>query len=106
MALDTLDSVSKNAEGVRFQLTIVDESAAAVDCSTATERLLAFRKPSGAVVQKTASLSGTSVLTYSSEPGFLDEIGVWEWQGQVTLGGDVKPTLELHRFKVKPSLFS
>lgn len=98
-----MDEVQQNAEGVNFELTIVDELGVVVDTTTATSRLLFFRKPSGAIVQKNASQSGTSIIRYTTIAGDLDETGIWQWSGKVTLGGMEKPT-SVNKFRVLLSL--
>jgi hypothetical protein len=98
-----MDEVQQNAEGVNFDLTIVDETGTEVDVSVATSRLLFFRKPSGVTVQKTAAHVGGGKIRYSSTTGDLDEVGIWSWSGKVVLGGFAKPT-SVNQFRVKPSL--
>ena len=98
-----MDEIQQNTEGLNFDMTIKDETGAEVDTSSASSRLLIFRKPSGVVLRKTASQVSGGLIRYTSATGDLDETGVWQWEGKVTLGGFVKPT-DVHQFRVRPTL--
>jgi hypothetical protein len=58
------------------------ENGSGVDVSGASVKQIKFRKPSGAVVTKTAtSVSGDpSMIEYAFTAGELDEAGYWEAQ--------------------------
>lgn len=77
--------VRKNDIGTDIKITIKDGNAV-VDVSSVTTKEIVFKKPSGTLVTKAASFDtdGTDgVIKYTTESGFLDEIGTWEIQGRV-----------------------
>ncbi len=65
-----------------------------LDCgqniSAATARVIAARKPSGALVSWTASASGTDSITFTTVSGTFDEDGVWKLQAVITLPSGVR----------------
>lgn len=76
--------------GTVFEPTMLDENGVVVDISVATTKTIFFRKPSGAVLTKTAVLSNTGTdgkMRYVAIVGDLDEVGVWGAQAFVILPG-------------------
>ena len=72
-------------EGTVIRVTVT-EGGAAFDCSTATVKVLRFRKPDGSVASVTASFytNGTDgIVQYTTTTGDLDQVG--KWTGQVYL---------------------
>jgi hypothetical protein len=94
-----------NDIGTIFRVTLRDESGL-VDLSTASTKQIIFRKPSGTILTKTASLTtdGTDgKLQYASVSGDLDAEGEWQLQARIAIGsGDWKS--DIHRFTVHPNL--
>lgn len=75
--------------GTSFELTVTDQDGAVVDLSSATTKSIVFAKPSGETVTQTASLVNTGTdgkMEYVTVSGDIDEVGVWEVQGVVTIG--------------------
>ena len=92
--------------GTVFEATITDQDAAVVDISAASTKESKFRKPTGAVLTKTATLVNTGTdgkMKYTSLAGDLDVAGVWQVQGHVVIGGGNWHT-DLYRFTVHPTL--
>ena len=78
--------VHKYQIGLQFRITLSD-SDVVVDLSNYTTHQMIFRKPSGEILTKTASLytDGTDgILYYTSIDGDLDETGTWQVQCQLT----------------------
>lgn len=76
--------------GTIFRVTIKDETGTAVNISSATVKTISFRKPSGALLTKSASFNtdGTDgILKYTAISGDIDQVGVWNWQAYVKLAG-------------------
>ena len=72
--------------GTVFRLTIVDTAGTAIDVSTATTKYIYFQDPSGVRMQKTAAFTtdGTDgKIQYTSVPGDIDSVGIWQIQGYV-----------------------
>jgi hypothetical protein len=73
--------------GTVFEITITD-CTAAVDISTATDMSIVFRKPDGAIVEKTAEFltDGTDgKLAYTTVDGDIDQKGTWKIQAKVVM---------------------
>lgn len=76
--------------GTRFELTLEDGDGTAVNISSATVKRIDFRKPSGEVIQRTATFVTTGAdgkLYYVSILGDLDEVGRWYAQPYVEMTG-------------------
>lgn len=74
--------------GTRFIATVVDETGAVVDVSTATVKIFRFRKPNGTVIDRAAGFLTNGLdgkLTYASIVGDLDLVGTWNFQVYVEL---------------------
>ena len=76
--------------GTVLESTIYDRTTPAdpLDLTTATELTYKLKKPSGAIVTKTATLSGSGSagkIRYTFVSGDLDELGTWKVQGHVVL---------------------
>lgn len=87
--------------GVQFLATIKDGSSV-VNISTATTKQLNFRKPSGSILNKTASFytNGTDgQIYYTSISGDLDECGTWSLQGYISMAGGTWST-DIYKFQV------
>jgi hypothetical protein len=76
--------------GTVLESTIYDRATPQdpLDLTTATELTYKFKKPSGAIVTKTALLAGAGTagkIRYTFVAGDLDELGTWRIQGHVVL---------------------
>ena len=75
--------------GTVIAVTVTDaDSGVAIDVSGATAKVLLFRKPSRATVQKAAAFAtdgSDGALTYTFVAGDLDESGSWLAQAFVEL---------------------
>ena len=72
--------------GTTLRITLTKNGAPA-DVSAATVKEIAFKKPSGSTVRKTADFTGTGddgQIEYIYEESFIDEYGPWERQAFVT----------------------
>ena len=81
------EEIHKNDIGTKFLVTVKDGTTA-VDISTATEKLIIFKKPNGGILSKAATFEtdGTEgKIYYNSVSGDLDTTGSWEIQISVTL---------------------
>jgi len=84
--------------GTIFRLTVqecINDVLTIVDISAATALEFRFKKPDASVLTKTPifTTDGTDgQLQYASIVGDLDQAGVWELQGKVTLPGGVYNT--------------
>jgi hypothetical protein len=83
--------------GASIRVTIRDQDNVVVSLATTTTRQLFLRKPSGAVLTKTAALvSGgtTGIMEYVSIAGDLDVPGDWQLQARiVTASIDLKSSI-------------
>jgi len=94
--------------GTVIRLTILDQDGNALDISLATTLQIAFKKPNGTTVQKTAVLVGTGTdgkVYYQFVTGDLDVAGAWIAQAKVVLPGGTWYTTEA-LFNVSPKLFT
>lgn len=57
------------------------------DISTAITTNLKVKKPSGAIATWAASVVNSNYLSYDSEVGDLDEVGRYELQASLVIGG-------------------
>ena len=93
--------------GTVFEATLRDfPSNAVVNLSGASVMQLIFKKPSTAVLTKTAvhTTDGTDgKIRYLSVAGDLNELGVWEVQGYVETAAG-KWHSDVLRFRVYPNL--
>jgi len=81
------EEIHKNDIGTKFLVTVKDGTTA-VDISTATEKLIIFKKPDGGILTKTCTFEtdGTDgKVFYCSVSGDLNETGSWEIQVSITL---------------------
>jgi hypothetical protein len=72
--------------GTQF-LVVIKDKKIVVDVSACTEKTLLFKKPSGSIVEKTATFTSNGAdgsLQYISVEGDLDEVGPWEIQAHIT----------------------
>jgi hypothetical protein len=73
----------------RFLATLKDQDTTVVDITSATVMKFKFRKPSGTVVERTASrlnAGDDGKMKYDSITNDLDEAGEWIVQGYVEVG--------------------
>src|SRR5687767_13585106 len=101
-----INEVHLNDFGTIFQFEIKDEDDAVVDVSTATTREIVFKKLTGDILSKTASLvnAGTDGLVkYVIASGDIDTVGQWRVQGRVILSGK-QFSSDIHTFKVFENL--
>ena len=99
------NEIRKNDVNTQFTVT-VEDGGTAVDISSASTLEMVFKKPSGTKVTQTASLinSGTDgKMKYLTVSDDLNEIGTWELQGHVVIGGGNWLT-DIARFKVHRNL--
>lgn len=92
--------------GVRFDVTITDNyTDLPLDLTTATAAHIYLRKPSGEVLDETATVTDADagVISYTTVSGDLDELGEWEIQGRVWFGTDTYGTDPVS-FAVGPNL--
>jgi hypothetical protein len=76
--------------GTVFRGTVKDQDGSIVDISTASVKLMRFKKPGGTLVEKNATNTTTGLdgqMQYMTVAGDLDEPGTWEIQGYVEVGG-------------------
>ena len=74
--------------GTIITLTIQNTSGSIVNVSSATTKQIRLRKPSGEVLNKTASFTSDGSdgkIQYTTISGDLDESGRWEMQAVVVL---------------------
>ena len=58
-----------------------------IDVSGASSALVLYKKPSGSTGTWTATVSGNDVV-YDVQAGDLDEVGTWQIQPKVIVGGE------------------
>jgi len=100
-----MPDIYKDDIGTVFEITIIDDDTI-LDISTATIKQFKFKKPSGAVLTKTAAFSsdGTDgLLRYTSVAGDLDEINTYSIQAKITMPEGVWSS-EITQFTVKDIL--
>jgi hypothetical protein len=82
--------IQANATGLAITLTVLDQSGAAVDLTTATTTQIILRPPQGFPVTKTASVVSPATdgkVRYVTEAGVLGTPGKWKAQAFVALSG-------------------
>lgn len=75
--------------GTAIIITIKDEDGSIVDVSTATEKLIYFKKPDTSLLTKNAALTSGGTdgrIHYTFASGELDQAGTWRSQARVTVG--------------------
>lgn len=88
--------------GTRIIATITNVDGDVVDISSATTKQFVFTKPDGSSVTKNATLTNSGsdgMMHYTTEDGFLNQVGYWEIQGYVVIGTNEWHT-SISRFKV------
>lgn len=97
----------ENDVGTAFRITIRDcETTLVVDLSAATIKQIIFTKPSGTKVTQTATYftDGTDgIIYYATVDGDLNEVGVWQMQAYVEIGGS-KWYTDVKTFRVGKNL--
>jgi hypothetical protein len=76
-----------NDIGTQIRVLVADSDDVTLDISNATDLKVIFKKPSGSVIERTASFytDGTDgILKYVTVDGDLDEIGSWKIQVEIT----------------------
>ena len=102
------NEIRKGDIGTAFILTI-KEDGSIVDVSGATgpnDKQIIWEKPNGTVETKTAEFDDDGVdgkIKYITLADDLDEIGNWEIQGKVSLGGGTWSS-DIKKFKVYRNL--
>jgi len=99
--------IHQNDIGTRFLLTVKDGNDL-VDISSATALEVDFRKPSDAVINRSANKFNdgsavSGVMYYDAIIGDLDEIGKYKLQGKVYLSNGTFHT-DIHTFQVHCNL--
>ena len=101
-----INEIRKGDIGTVFERTIKDGDVV-IDISSASPLQIIFQKPDdGAFVTQTAvfTTNGTDgKLRYVTLLDDLDEIGVWQWQAKITLGGGTWKT-DILDFQVHENL--
>lgn len=85
----TREEIHLGDVGTKFLATIMDDDVA-VDISTATVKKLRFKGPNGSTKEYDATFEtdGTDgKIYYVTVTDDLDEIGIWEWQAYIEMGG-------------------
>ncbi len=93
-------------EGTSFGGTVKDQDEAVIDISAATVKTIRFTDPSGVSVDKTAAFvtDGTDgMIHYISDAAFIDEAGIWFYQGYIELPLG-KWYTDIHSFEVEAVL--
>lgn len=83
--------------GVVFTITIVDDNGAVIDISSFTDFKMKFELPDRSTQSFTATLVTTGEdgkITYTTETGLFDLIGVYKVQGWVSDGSQIFSTRE------------
>lgn len=87
------DEVHVGDKDTKFLATIYDKDADGVsqivNISTANPKQIIFKKPDGSILIKdgTFETDGTDgKLYYKLIEGDITAVGMWEWQGEVTIG--------------------
>lgn len=102
------EEVHFNDIGTEFLVTVKDcvsGVSTALDVSTATEKYLVFKAPSGARVEQTAvnNTDGTDgKIKYVTVDGDLNEVGTWRLQVKIVMGGTWRS--DVGTFKVYENL--
>ena len=92
--------------GTLIEVTVMD-GAQVVDISGCTTRQIYLQKPSGSVLQKTASLSGDGTdgkMRYVSQSGDFDQHGFWYVQAYVVFPSGKEWHTTTESFPVHPNL--
>jgi hypothetical protein len=95
-----------NDIGTAFRIVVRDEDNRVVDLGPSTTRTMLFQKPSGDVLKKPASLTGSGSdgrMQYVSASGDLSEPGKWKYQGHVVFPSGSWYT-DVIPFRVYPNL--
>jgi len=91
---------------VLLEVTCVDDSGASVDVSTATEKTIYLKPPTGSRVDKTASFTtdGTDgKIEYQCTGGELNQLSLWQIQGKAVIDGHPYYS-EIDTFNIKGNL--
>ncbi len=83
-----MDDIHLNDVGTQFVVT-VQEDGNVVDISGATTKQMKFKKPDGSIETRTASFQTDGVdgvLTYTTQAGDMNVIGLWELQCYIVVG--------------------
>ena len=95
--------VFKNDVGTVLEATILDSAGAVIDVSTATTKTLKLVKPSGAVLNKTATFTtdgSDGKIRYATIANDLDSVGTWRIQAYIELGASNKFHTSVTTFEV------
>lgn len=99
-----VEEIHKNDIGTVLKVTMLDGDAI-VSLAAASVKKILLRKPSGDVLEKSASLftDGTDgIMTYTTIADDLDETGEWKIQAYVEISGHWHSST--HTFRVFPNL--
>ena len=93
--------------GTEFRAAIKDQAGAKVPITSDDDLTFIFRKPSGAVVTKTAIIYSepSGVMSYTTIANDLDEAGMWRVQGRIIKdddGDDLRTSVQ--KFRVYDNL--
>ena len=100
------NEIRKGDIGTEFIMTFKDRTAV-VDISTCTTLEIHFKKPDDSVVVKDGIFitDGTDGKIYCvATTGFLDQIGMWEWQGYAVMPTGEKWKTDVSSFTVHDNL--
>lgn len=73
--------------GTVFEVTVLEDGVP-LDVSTATDKALLFRSPSGALAVQAAAFTTTGAdgkIEYQTLSGDIDEVGTWRVQGRIVI---------------------
>ena len=92
------------SKDVTIRFTVKDGNGDTLDISSATAMSINFLKPDNTQVTKTGSFytDGTDgIVKYVTEEGFLDILGIWVAQAEVTLSSGGPYPSEEDKFRVR-----
>ena len=99
------NEIHLNDIGTKFQVTVKDGDSV-VNISSASTKLLIFKKPSGTKMTKTAAFTSDGSdgkIDYTVIADDLDEVGTYQLQGNVVISDGTFYT-DIQTFKVHRNL--
>lgn len=88
--------------GVQIIITVLDQDGDVVNLSSATTKSIVFNLPDETTVTKTASFvsdGSDGKIKYTTESGFVSQLGIWAAQAFVIIGTAEYTSTEF-KFKV------
>ena len=102
-----MSSPQEGTVGAVIQYTVLDGAGAPLNISTATTKKLIFKKPNGAVIEKTAEFVTDGIdgkLKYVTVANDLVPSGTWRAQAYVVVPGVADGKTEVKNFPVSRNL--